>query len=304
MMEYISDEKQRLDKFLASRIEVSRGRIQAAIKNGEVKVNGKPATETDYRLSAGDKVTLPEFEDQSLKPLDADLNIVYENDHLAVLDKPANLVVHPGAGHTQDTLSNILLAKYPEMAKVGEPHRPGIVHRLDEDTSGLMIVAKTPAAYEYLKQQFLEHRVHKQYLALVHGIPEKLHGVIDLPIGRSSTHQKMKVGVGRDALTEYSVVAVSPEKPGLDQMALLRVKLHTGRTHQIRTHLAHIGHPIVGDQTYGGFFKLPDQALLNRQFLHAARLQFDLADGTHLELESPLPPELTAILDQIGIDHN
>jgi 23S rRNA pseudouridine1911/1915/1917 synthase len=301
MLTYKADKTDRLDKFLATQIRnVSRSKIQKAIKDGLVLVNGKVVTEPDFPVSKDDKIELPEFKEEGLRPLDFDLKVVFENNNLAVIDKPEGLVVHPAAGHAQDTLANILISKYPDIRNIGDPHRPGIVHRLDEDTSGLLVIAKNQETFEYLKNLFKTRQIEKEYLALVHGQMEKMHGQIDTPIGKTSTHMKMKVGVGREAMTEYSVVATDPSL----QFSLLKVKLHTGRTHQIRVHLASIGHPVFGDQLYGGSFKLKDLEILPRQFLHACRLKFQLSDGTWLEVESPLPDELQTVLNNLGIKYD
>jgi 23S rRNA pseudouridine1911/1915/1917 synthase len=304
ILEFAVDTPDRIDKFLAARSGVSRGRVQSAIKNGVVKVNGQAVVEADHKVLKGDMVTLPEFEGDALKPMDFDLKVVFENEDILVIDKPANLVVHPGAGHKQDTLSNVLIGRYPGIEKVGDPARPGIIHRLDEDTSGLIVAAKTQAGYEYMRNLFLTRDIEKEYITLVHGIPAKLHDIINAPIERASTHVKMKVGSGKEAITEYRTLQTNEKSEGLDQMALLRVKLHTGRTHQIRVHMAHIGHPVVGDQLYGGFFKKPDAELINRQFLHAAHLRFKLPDGTLIDLESPLPQELKGFLNKVQITNN
>jgi 23S rRNA pseudouridine1911/1915/1917 synthase len=303
MKEYTAQDEERLDRFLAARSEVSRARIQAAIRGGRSRVNGKVVIEAKHVLNPGDAVTMPEFEDEAMLPLDYDLQIIYENDDIAVIDKPASLVVHPGAGHKQDTLSNALLHKYPGVVGVGDPGRPGIVHRLDEDTSGLIVVAKTTAGYDHMKALFLARDIQKEYLALVHGHPASLHGHINEPIERAASRAKMRIGGEKMAHTEYRVLAVTPENGGLDQMALVRVKLHTGRTHQIRVHMAHIGHPVVGDQLYGGTHKSQDAGLLNRQFLHAAQLKFKLPDGSSMELELPLPPELQEVLSKVHITY-
>ncbi len=291
----------RLDKFLAlQHSEVSRGRIQKAIKAGLVLVNGQKTLETDFQLKETDQVELPEFVKEELKPSNIELKVIFENDDCAVIDKPAGLVVHPGAGNTEDTLANALLTRFPGIDKVGEPHRPGIVHRLDEDTSGLILVAKNQEALDYFKQQFQDRKVEKEYLALVHGVPLKQHDIIDAPLEKVPLKQKMKVGTGKEAVTEYWVKGVNGGKgEGALQFSLLRVKLHTGRTHQIRAHLAHIGHPIVGDAVYG---KRSD--MLNRQFLHAHRLKFQLLDGTWLELHSPLPAQLQQVLTQLNIPYD
>jgi 23S rRNA pseudouridine1911/1915/1917 synthase len=302
-MEFIAEATERLDKFLAGKTPVSRGRVQGAIKAGKVKVNGKTKIEPDHKIQAGDVITLPEFEEDTLQPMDYDLKIVFENDDILVIDKPADLVVHPGAGHKQDTLSNALIGKYPEIGKVGDPARPGIVHRLDEDTSGLIVAAKTQAGYDYMKNLFQTRQIQKEYITLVHGIPEKMHDIIDLPIEKASSHVKMKVGSGKEAKTEYRILETSTGTEGVDEYALLRVKLHTGRTHQIRVHLAYVGHPVVGDQLYGGTHKQADANLIDRQFLHAAQLKFKLPDGANIELESPLPQELSDFLTKVKINH-
>ncbi len=284
----------RLDKFLAEQHkEVSRSKIQKAIKSGQVSVNGKQITEPDFEVSETDQIDLPEFGPETLKPQPSNLKTIFENDDIVVIDKPAGLVVHPGAGNTENTLANALIAKYPEIEKVGEPHRPGIVHRLDEDTSGLILVVKNQKAFEYFKDLFLHRKVEKEYLALVHGVPAKKHDLIDLPIQRVPLKQKMKIGLGKPAQTEYWVLETT------GQYSLLKVKLHTGRTHQIRLHLSHIGLPIVGDQLYG-----KKDEILDRQFLHAHRLKFQIMDGTWIELYSELPEDLQEVLKKIGIKYD
>ncbi len=298
MLKFTALKKDRLDKFLAGLIpEVSRGRIQKAIKDGQVSVGGITKTETDFQLKENDAVELPEFAEEELKASTLELKVVFENDEVAVIDKPAGMVVHPGAGNTEDTLAQALMTLYPGIEKVGEPHRPGIVHRLDEDTSGLILIAKTSASYDYFKNLFLERKVEKEYLALVHGVPAKQHDTIDLPIERVPLKQKMKIGLGKPAQTEYYTLKTG-EIPGLDQVALFRVKLHTGRTHQIRLHLSALGHPIIGDSLYG---KKEDFQFLPRQFLHAYKLKFQLPDGSWIELFSPLPPDLKETLKKANI---
>lgn len=303
MLNFTSTEKERLDKFLSVRLSVSRSQAQKAIKSGTVSVNGNPEFEPDFRLNPGDQVCAPEpvIETLAARP-DLALKVVFENEYCLVIDKPAGLVVHPGAGHKDDTLTNALLAYLPSIRTVGDPHRPGIVHRLDEDTSGLLLVAKTEEAYDYLKGLFSQRRIDKQYLTLVHGAPPALHGIIDTPIGKSNARRKMKAGEGKEAVTEYFVLAETP-KDALDRLALLRVKLHTGRTHQIRVHLSHQGLPVFGDQVYGGIHKESDKAILPRQFLHAFKLKFQLMDGAWIELVSFLPDELKQVLAKVGIDY-
>ncbi|OGE81888.1 MAG: hypothetical protein A3H72_00330 [Candidatus Doudnabacteria bacterium RIFCSPLOWO2_02_FULL_48_8] len=304
MLTFISDKKERLDKFLASKISsVSRGKIQKAIKDGLVLVNGKKVIEPDFQVSESDQVQLPEFKKDELTAYSLELKIVYENDDLAVIDKPAGLVVHPGAGNTEGTLANILISKYPNIRSVGDPHRPGIIHRLDEDTSGLILVAKNQQTLEYFKRQFQERKVEKEYLALVEGHPPHVHGIINAPLEKVPLKQKMRVGSGKEAVTEYWVKGINGEKRSNKDngealhFSLLRIKLHTGRTHQIRAHLAHIGHPIVGDAVYGH-----KSELIDRQFLHASRLKFQLQDGTWLEVESELPEDLKKVLEKLEIN--
>jgi 23S rRNA pseudouridine1911/1915/1917 synthase len=302
MLNFEVAETNRLDKFLASKVDVSRSRVQKAIKEGQVMVDGIIILDSDFDVTIGNKVSLPEFEADELKASDVKLKIVYENDDLAVIDKPAGLVVHPGAGNKEDTLSQALLTYFPSIKNVGDAHRPGIVHRLDEDTSGLIVIAKTQPAYEFLKKTFQDRDIEKEYITLVHGRVEKLHGTIDLPIAKAPTHRKMKIGEdGKAALTEYFVLVQSADT-ALDQYTLLRVKLHTGRTHQIRVHFNAIGHPLVGDLTYGAY-KKKDSELIDRQFLHAYKLKFKLIDGTFLELTSELPQELKEVLSKLEIPY-
>jgi len=303
MLNFVSDTTDRLDKFLASKIDVSRSRIQKAIRDGRVLVDGIIVVEPDLNVTVGNKIALPEFEDDWTRPSEIKLKIIYDSKDLAVIDKPAGLVVHPGAGNMEDTLSQALLNYFPNIKSVGDPHRPGIVHRLDEDTSGLIVVAKTTQAYEFLKEIFLNRDIEKEYIALVHGRVEKNHDFIDLPIAKAPTHRKMKIDEsGKEAKTEYFVLARS-ENPGVDEYTLLRVKLHTGRTHQIRVHMNAIGHPLVGDKTYGKF-KKQDAEIIDRQFLHAFRLKFKLMDQTFIELVSNLPQDLKKVLIRVGINYD
>jgi 23S rRNA pseudouridine1911/1915/1917 synthase len=212
-----------------------------------------------------------------------------------VVAKPAGLVVHPGAGHPDGTLVNGLLAHYPEIADVGDPARPGIVHRLDRDTSGLLVVARTEAAYDGLVAMLAAHDVERRYDALVWGVPDAPRGVIDAPIGRSvrrPTRMSVREG-GRVARTAYEVVESFREP----EVTRLECRLETGRTHQIRVHLQAIGHPVVGDPAYGGQRRAVD---LGRPFLHAGGLAFrHPVTGTPVSVEEPLAPELAALLDQL-----
>ena len=227
-----------------------------------------------------------------IQPTQTPLKILYNNHGLLIIDKPAGMVVHPGAGFKGETLASALLYQFQDIKPVGEEERPGIVHRLDKDTSGVILVAKTPQMYEYLKDAFKERKVKKEYIALVLGKLEKPHGFIDTPIGKSKRdfrkYDVKNVVESKESLTEYKVLE------HLDQYTLLLVKLHTGRTHQIRVHFKSIGHPLIGDSLYGGGrTQLPG---LNRQFLHAKKIEVRLPDGTWIEAESELPDDLTAIL--------
>lgn len=295
MLKFTADKKERLDKFLAGKVQVSRSQIQKAIKRGEVFVNDKVVTETDFEVSPHDQILSPDFPEDKLVPQNIDLDVVFENEDFVVINKPAGLTVHPGAGKKQGTLANILISKYPDIKNVGDPNRPGIVHRLDEDTSGLMLIAKSQKAFDYAKKLFQTRNIEKEYITLVHGEMEKLHDVIDKPLAKDSKRQRMKVGEGKEAVTEYTVIANDSSL----QFSLLRVKLHTGRMHQIRAHLASIGHPVVGDKLYGGKIDL-----INRQFLHAFRLKFQLPDQTWIELQSDPPKELMEVLNKIGINYD
>jgi 23S rRNA pseudouridine1911/1915/1917 synthase len=282
----VEDSGERLDQFLAARLEEhSRSYIQRLIADGLVLLNGRTA-KAATRLNPGDtiSVSVPEPEPLRLAPEEIPLTIVYQDDDLVVVDKPAGLVVHPAPGHTTGTLVNAILAQVPDLVGIQGTLRPGIVHRLDKDTSGLMVVAKNDRAQKSLSEQMRNRQVRKQYLALVQGHLSPAQGIIEAPIGRDPSHRKRMAVTpsGREARTEYRVL----EYPG--NCSLLLVTLWTGRTHQIRVHMAAIGHPVVGDLVYGAaspFFR--------RQFLHAHRLGFRLpSTGEYREFESPLPPDL------------
>ncbi len=299
-----SDEAgQRLDRYLASMLEgISRTRAQELIADGAVQVNGS-SSKASYVLRAGDTVqvsgTLHKPEVSTLKPLHQPLDIVYEDDDLLVVNKAAGMVVHPAAGHADDTLVNALLAYCPALRGMGEgagEQRAGIVHRLDKDTSGLIMVAKNMRTQAALREQMKRHEVVKRYLALVEGNVELDQGSIDAPIGRDRRNrQQMAITAvdSREARTHFRVLQRFPHGH-----TLLLLQLETGRTHQIRVHLKAIGHPVVGDSVYGSGSR-QQGFTLNRQFLHASQLKF-----THpttkvlLELEAPLPDDLRAVLER------
>jgi 23S rRNA pseudouridine1911/1915/1917 synthase len=284
----------RLDKYVCARHpELSRTQVQKLIAAGNITVNGKPA-KPGLRLNIGDKIELniPPTPPQELKPEAIPLKIIYEDEDLLAVDKPAGLTVHPAPGHPAHTLINAILAHFPHLADIGDSLRPGVVHRLDKDTSGVMLVAKNSIAQTDLAKQFKSHSVTKAYLALVKGVLEPESGIIEADIGRDPRNRKKMavVAEGREARTEYRVVKY------IGGYTLLEVMPETGRTHQIRVHLAAIGFPVVGDKIYG-----VESKYLSRQFLHASRLGFKLpSTGQYIEFESELPEDLEKALEAIG----
>lgn len=281
---------ERLDRFVAlRRRELSRSRVQRLIAGGLVTVDGAPA-KPSLKLRAGQavSVTVLELASGDLVPQDIPLKVVYQDTDILVIDKPAGLVVHPGPGHPDRTLANAVLALCPGLVPGGDPTRAGIAHRLDKDTSGLMVVARNEAAHAHVAAQFKERTVRKGYLALVHGRPRQPEGLIEAPIGRDPRNRKRMAVVagGRYAATRYRAAEY------LEAFTLLEVAPSTGRTHQVRVHMAHIGHPLAGDATYGR-----GHPLIGRHFLHAHRLGFRLpSSGEHREFSSELPPELAGFL--------
>jgi 23S rRNA pseudouridine1911/1915/1917 synthase len=282
----------RLDRFLAGLREVgSRAAAERLVAAGSVLVDGAPASKS-VRLAGGEEIELPAPDPKTrsvLEPEDLGLRVAYEDEHLLVVDKPAGVVVHPGAGHGTGTLVHGLLE---HGASGGEEERPGIVHRLDRDTSGLLVVARSQEAHERLKRLVQQRRLEREYLALVRGRPRSRTGRIEAPIGRDRrdpTKHSLDTDRPRDAVTHFELVEL------IDQNALLRVRLETGRTHQIRVHLAAISLPVIGDPVYG----VADPKL-GRQFLHAARLAFAHPfTGERVEVESPLPDELAGYLEAL-----
>jgi 23S rRNA pseudouridine1911/1915/1917 synthase len=296
---------QRLDAWLARRLpSLSRSRLHALIDEGHVQLDGAKARPS-ARLRAGHVavVHLPAPTPAEPQPEDIPIATVHDDPWLLVVNKPAGLVVHPGAGTSRGTLVNALLRHVRDLSGVGGVLRPGIVHRLDRGTSGLLVVAKDDETHRSLVRQFAGRTVEKEYVALVLGVPAGAAGEVDTPIGRDPVHRhKMstRASRSRDARTSWRVAE------RFDGAALLRVQIHTGRTHQIRVHLASIGHPVAGDAVYGGT-RAPSprrtcEALLSleRPALHAARLAFTHpASGERLAFEAPLPPDLTAILERL-----
>ncbi len=287
---------ERLDKALAAQLEgFSRAQIQQLIHAGQVTVNGK-AAKASYRLEPGDaiRVQVPlEDEEAGVQPQAIPLSVLYEDDDVAVVDKPAGMVVHPAYGHAEGTLVNAVLNRWPGIGAFGEVERAGIVHRLDKDTSGVILIAKTAEALENLRGQFEARTVHKRYLALVEGTPPTPEGVIDAPIGRDP-RQRKRMAVsreGREAVTEYRL------REEYAEYSLLEVFPRTGRTHQIRVHLAFIGHPVVGDTVYG---RRKQGIKMKRHFLHAASISFEQPrTGERVTVESPLPVALEDVLAKL-----
>ncbi|MEJ2707744.1 MAG: RluA family pseudouridine synthase [Anaerolineales bacterium] len=298
ILNFDEEKAQRLDKFLVSCLqEFSRSRLQSLIKKGLVKVDGVPAYKTGQMLEGQVKVEvlIPPTEPSDLVPEEIPLDIVFENEDLMVVNKPAGMVVHPSAGHASGTLVHAALAHAPDMEGVGGELRPGVVHRLDKNTSGLILLAKNDRTHRWLQDQFRLRKVKKVYLALVDGHPPTPMGRIEAPIGRDPKNRKKMAIVsaqkGRAAFSEYSTLESFPS------FTLLEVKPETGRTHQIRVHLAFLGCPVVGDTVYG---RRHSSLPLKRHFLHAARLSIRLPGQERLTtFEAQLPPELAQALQDL-----
>ncbi|MEM7330691.1 MAG: RluA family pseudouridine synthase [Chloroflexota bacterium] len=291
---------ERLDRALVQSVDdLSRTQIQRFIKEGRVLVNGR-SEKANLRLEGGEQVqiSLPPVQETELIPEDIPLDIRYEDTDLLLINKPAGMVVHPAVGHPSGTLVNAVLGYCQDLAGVGGEKRPGIVHRLDMDTSGLILVAKNDRSLQHLQDQFKSRTIHKEYLALVEGQVQPPSALIDAPIGRD-LRQRKKMAVirnrsskSRPAQTEYETHTT------FDDFTLLSCILHTGRTHQIRVHLAYLGHPIVADTVYG---RRKPTLPLKRQFLHAYRLIFKRpSDDKPIQFEAELPTELQAIVDKLS----
>jgi 23S rRNA pseudouridine1911/1915/1917 synthase len=302
-----ADVDSRLDTFLASNIpNWSRARLQRLIENEDVLVNDKK-TKPSYRLRLADQieVELTALDAESFTPEDIPINVVYEDDDLVVVNKPAGLVVHPAAGIHSGTLANALAFHFQSLPTSSTSIRPGIVHRLDRDTSGLLVVAKNVESMENLSDQFRDRSVYKSYVALVHGRVDAENGKIEQPLARDRSNRTRMAVVrgGRSALSLYKV------RHRYQRFTLLDVKLKTGRTHQIRVHLAWLRHPVVGDETYGGGRDNTIQDAkqrahvrsLGRHFLHAEKLAINHPKtGNRLAFEAPLPGELASLLAELG----
>lgn len=288
---------QRLDRYVVSLLKnVSRAAVQQLIDSGLILINGK-TSKSGYALRLHDEVQVlasTPIVQTRVEPKDMPLDVVYEDTDVIVINKAPGMVVHPAAGHYEDTLVNALLARYPELRDTGNEQRPGIVHRLDKDTSGLMIIARTTRALAALTEMMKQHEIVKRYLALVEGTVSLDQGSIDAPIGRDPRNrQQMAITTkdSREARTHFRVLQ------RFARHTLLLLQLETGRTHQIRVHLKAIGHPVVGDAVYGSS-NIHHHIKLQRQFLHAYQLKFTHPiTGQVLELEAPLPSDLQAALD-------
>ena len=293
---------ERLDRVVAMLCDVPRSTAAELIDAGGVSVDGEVQTRRSHRVHEGQEISLdvpPPAAEVVVGPdPSVVLDVVHEDDDVVVIDKPAGLVVHPGAGHAHGTLAHGLLARYPELAGVGDPTRPGIVHRLDRDTSGLLVVARTAEAHRALTDELRARTVTRRYRTLVWGHVAEPRGLVDAPIARSPrepTRMAVVVG-GRDARTAYEVVARYDLPVAVTELTCL---LETGRTHQIRVHLRAIGHPVVGDPRYGG---TRESLPIARQFLHAEHLAFGHpTTGARLAFDSPLPADLAEVLSGLTV---
>lgn len=285
---------QRIDKFLTDALddEASRSQIQQWIKQGNIGVNNKPI-KANYKLLEGDQIHLiiPEPETTELIPENIALDVVYEDSDVVVVNKPRGMVVHPAVGHPSGTLVNALMHHCKELPDLNGEIRAGIVHRIDKDTSGLLMVAKTDRAYTALSQQLKEHTVIRKYWAVVHGIVTHQLGTVDAPIGRDTRERKtfvVKENNSKHAVTHFTMLEQ------FKQCTLLELKLETGRTHQIRVHMKFIGHPLVGDPVYG---RSKGISMKGGQALHAAVLGFKHPiTGEYLEFEAPIPEDMNELL--------
>jgi len=301
----IAESGQRLDKALAEASGLSRERVKALMGEGRVTLDGKPATQASYKPTQGTpfRIAVPEAAQAEAQAQDIPLTIVHEDADLIVIDKPAGLVVHPAAGNLDGTLVNALLHHCKgQLSGIGGVARPGIVHRIDKDTSGLLVVAKTDAAHEGLAKQFADHSIHRSYRALVAGHPVPPAGTVTGAIARSNTNRKKMAivaeGRGKHAVTHYRTLET------YDGAALVECRLETGRTHQVRVHMSSIGHPLLGDPTYGRtpakLKPLLSRHRFARQALHAAELGFiHPVSGRELRFSSEIPPDMGALIEEL-----
>jgi 23S rRNA pseudouridine1911/1915/1917 synthase len=298
----------RLDRALAAAVPtLSRERLKALIRSGAVEAGGTPVRDPAAKVRGEEalRVAIPEAAPAHNEPQAIPLTIVFEDEHLLVVDKPAGLVVHPAAGNFDGTLVNALLHHCAgQLSGIGGVARPGIVHRIDKDTSGLLVVAKTDVAHEGLAKQFAAHSIDRRYLAIVSGMPKAASGTVDAALARSATNRKkiaiVEAGRGKRAVTHWKRL-----KP-LGEAALVECRLETGRTHQVRVHMASIGHPLLGDPVYGRSGKTHGKLLkelqFHRQALHAAELGFTHpATKLRLSFTSPMPPDMQELMAALGV---
>lgn len=303
-----SDSMKRIDKLLAEKTGITRSRIQSMLDEGLITVGGKPV-KANYRVREGDEIVITPakpLETGALIAEDLPINILYADSHIVVVDKPAGMVVYPSAGHPRGTLMNALKLRLGNLASVGGPLRPGVVHRLDKDTSGVMVVALSDEAYYGLVEQFKTRAIDRSYVALLYGAIKGERGEISLPVGRSESDRKKmstRTRRGKMALTSWEAIE------RFYGATLIRAKLGTGRTHQIRVHFASVGHPVLGDRTYGKKisieFKRPPtngkgSLTLSRQMLHAGLLGLTHpVTGKYMEFRSPLPEDMETVLSKL-----
>jgi 23S rRNA pseudouridine1911/1915/1917 synthase len=294
-------EAERLDTFVSLKSGLTRSSVQRLIKDGSVLVNSAPE-KASCKIKRDDEIelTIPDEVEASLTPEKIPLDIIFEDDHIIVVNKPPGMVIYPAAGHSSGTLMNALASHCKKLASVGAPLRPGIVHRLDKDTSGLIIVAKDDEAYHNLIEQFKDKGIEKEYMTLVYGAPKKQSGEINIPIGRSSSDRKRmstKTKRAKEAITLYEV------KSSYSAASLVKVRIITGRTHQIRVHFTFTGHPVLGDRTYGKktALKFGNKTLyFKRQMLHAYSLKFTHpVTGKPLELTTPIPEDMEKAIEEL-----
>jgi 23S rRNA pseudouridine1911/1915/1917 synthase len=297
---YLKDQGKRLDVFLCEKLKFySRSSLQTLIKNGNILLNGNKSN-SSAKITANDKilVTLPELKSLTVNPEPKiQLDVIYEDDDFLVINKNSGIVVHPSESTKEHTIVNALLAHYPQIASVGDDSkRPGIVHRLDKDVSGVMVIAKNQESFEFLKSQFQERKIRKKYIALVYGKILPPNGKISAPIGRSKSQPNRmsvkKIGEGREAITLYKTLT------NFHKHSLLEIETKTGRTHQIRVHLLSRGNPIVGDTTYF-LKKMVKKTEINRIFLHAISIQFTSNKGEKMGFKAEIPPDLKQLLKQL-----
>lgn len=293
----VKEETGRIDKVLSEQLSYSRSQVQIWLKEQQVTVNGD-IVRSNYKVKSGDQIEIkiPEPEELVIEAENIPLTIVYEDQDVAVIDKPQGMVVHPAAGHSNGTLVNALMYHIKDLSSINGVIRPGIVHRIDKDTSGLLMVAKNDKAHESLAEQLKEKTSVRKYLALVHGEIGHEKGEINAPIGRSKVDRKMQavIETGKPAVTHFEVIE------RFKDYTLIELQLETGRTHQIRVHMKYIGHPVAGDPLYG-----PRRTLEgNGQFLHAKTLGFvHPSTGEYMEFESPLPEIFKKTLEQLEDNH-